>query len=311
MRKPMLLCATICATVLFMLAAPAQATSVQTWVASSGTDSGSCTQTAPCGTFSYAMSQTSSGGAIGCLSSGNFGSLYITGSITIDCGTGQEGTIACSGCTGITINTSSAATIILRHLSIKGIVTSGGYGIYATMAGGNLIVQHCNISGQNSIGIIFSATSGRAQLSVSDTESNNNGSGIYVNPSSGVIVSAMLERVQITTSSGNPGLWLTGSGTIAGTLRQSVVAGNASYGILADSASGVYFTVEESSVIDNLEVGIASSAANVNIGVGASTIGGNGTGVSVSSGAIYTFGNNQMSANRSNGSFTPGGPGLQ
>jgi hypothetical protein len=260
------------------------------------------------------MSQTSSGGAIGCLSSGNFGSLYITGSITVDCGTGQEGTITCSGCTAITINTSSAAIVTLRHLSIKGIITTGGYGIYATMAGGNLIVQHCNISGQSNTALVFSATSGRAQLIVSDTEININGSGIYVNPSSGVIVSAMLERVQITTAgitSGNPGLWLAGSGTIAGALRQSTVAGNAGAGIYANSTSGVYFTVEESSVIDNLEAGIASSAANVNIGVGASTIGGNGTGISVSSGAIYTFGNNQMSANGSNGSFTPGGPGLQ
>jgi hypothetical protein len=305
MRKLILLCTAICATVLVMLAAPAQATSVQTWVASSGTDSGSCAQAAPCATFTYAMSQTSSGGAIGCLSSGNFGSLYITGSITIDCGTGQEGTITCSGCTGITIATSSAANIILRHLSIKGIITVGGYGIDATMAaGGTLTVQHCSISGQNDSAINFSPTSGRAQLVVSDTEMNNNGFGIYINPSSGVIVSAMLERVQITTV-GDVGLWLNGSGTIAGTLRQSLIAGSAAYGIDATATGGVYFTVEESSVIDNLGVGIAAFAPGVNIGVGASTIGGNGTGVAESSGgSLISFGNNQMSTNGTNGTFS-------
>jgi hypothetical protein len=304
MRKLMLLCTAICTTLLVMLAAPAQATSVQTWVSSSGTDSGSCTQVAPCATFTYAMSQTSSGGAIGCLSSGNFGSVYITGSITIDCGTGQEGTIACSGCTAININTSSAATVTLRHLTIKGIITVGGYGIYATMASGTLIVQHCNISGQDNSAINFSPPSGRAQLIVSDTEMNNNGWGIYINPSSGVIVSAMLDRVQITTNN-EIGLGLVGSGTIAGALRQSVVAGGVNYGIDATATGGVYFTVEESSVIDNVGIGIAAFASGVNIGVGGSTIGGNGTGVSESGGgSLISFGNNQMSANGSNGTFT-------
>jgi Right handed beta helix region len=303
MRKLMLLCAAICATVL-VLAAPAQATSLQTWVSASGADTGSCTQTAPCATFSYAMGQTSSGGAIGCLSSGSFGSIYITGSITIDCGTGQEGTITCSGCTAIQINTSSAATVTLRHLSIKGIITVGGYGIYATMAGGTLTVQDCTISGQNDVAIYFVPTSGRAQLIVSDTKINNNGDGIYINPNSGVIVSAMLDRVQITTI-GDVGLWLNGSGTIAGSLRQSVIAGSAYYGIDATATGGVYFTVEESSVIDNVGVGIASFASGVNIGVGASTLGGNGIAVDASSGGLLvSFGNNQMSANGSNGTFT-------
>jgi len=40
------------------------------------------------------------------------------------------------------------------------------------------------------------------------------------------------------------------------------------------------------------------------VNVGASTIGGNGTGVLPSSGSIISFGNNQMSANGSNGNFT-------
>jgi hypothetical protein len=314
MRKFVLLRAMLSAMAIAVAATPAQATSVQTWVASSGTDSGTCPQTAPCATFAYALTQTSTGGAIGCLSGGNFGSVSISGSITIDCGTGDIGNISCSGCTAINISTSSAATIILRHLSIKGVITSGGYGISASMAGGNLIVQHCSITNQNDTAIVFSPTSGRAQLIVSDTEINSNGEAIYINASSGVIVSAMLDRLQITTAGligGNPALWMNGAGTIAGTLRQSVVAGSAGVGIYASATGGVYFTVEESSIVDNLEVGIYSGEPGVNLEVGGSTIGGNGTGVYASAGSIYTFGNNQISANGSNGSFTPGGAGLQ
>jgi hypothetical protein len=294
--------------VLVMPAAPAQATSVQTWVSASGTDGGSCTQAAPCATFSWAIGQTTTGGAIGCLSNGNFGSVTITGSITIDCGTGQEGTITCSGCEAISINTSSAANVTLRHLSIKGIITVGGYGISATMAGGTLTIQHCSISGENNTALGFLATSGRAQLVVSDTEINNNGIGIYINPASGVIVSAMLERLQITNAGligGNPALWMTGSGTVAGTLRQSLVGGSTSGGIVADATGGVFFTVEESSVIDNIGEGIAAAASGVNIDVGNSTLGGNGFAVVASGGgSLVSFGNNQMSANGSNGNFT-------
>jgi hypothetical protein len=40
------------------------------------------------------------------------------------------------------------------------------------------------------------------------------------------------------------------------------------------------------------------------VNVGASTIGGNGTGVLASSGSLISFGNNQMSTNATNGNFT-------
>jgi hypothetical protein len=40
------------------------------------------------------------------------------------------------------------------------------------------------------------------------------------------------------------------------------------------------------------------------VNVGASTIGGNGTGVVAQSGSLISFGNNQMSANGTNGNFT-------
>jgi len=59
-------------------------------------------------------------------------------------------------------------------------------------------------------------------------------------------------------------------------MRDSVVGENGNTGVIA-FASQVFFTIEESSIIDNLGVGIETSSAGSVVNVGASTIGGNGT----------------------------------
>ena len=88
MRKLVLLCA----MVFVVMAGPAHAQNIL-WVASNGSDANSCTQTAPCATFAGAI-QKGGVAQINCLSSGNYGVLNsttvsISGSITIDCGTGN------------------------------------------------------------------------------------------------------------------------------------------------------------------------------------------------------------------------------
>src|SRR3954471_20401165 len=75
------------------------------------------------------------------------------------------------------------------------------------------------------------------------------------------------------------------------------------YGVVA-MANQVYFTVEESSITANLIYGIQTGSPRSVVNVGASTIGGNGTGIKADAGLLISFGNNQMSANGTNGSFT-------
>ena len=312
MRKLMLLWVTLSATAFAVATTSAHAANTRSWVSSSGSDSNACTQAAPCLTFAHAITQTNSGGEIDCLSGGDFGPVTITSSITIDCGEGLVGTASTNGTASITLNTSSSTVITIRNLNLNGFGVAG-YGILtSSFPGGTLIVQHCTIHGfTGDDAIYFAPSSGRAVLQISDTIISNNLYGVDVRPSSGVIASVVLDRVELTGNlGGGTALLLEGSGTIAGTLRQSLVAENGGNGIYA-LAGAVYFTVEESSVIDNLSVGILLNSSGGNVEVGASTIGGNGTGVSTSAGSIFTFGNNQFSANGSNGSFTPGGPGLQ
>jgi hypothetical protein len=100
------------------------------------------------------------------------------------------------------------------------------------------------------------------------------------------------------------GLDLAGAGVTAGDMRQSVLANNGANGFVGSSAGGVYFTIEGSTVSANLGVGIQTNAAAANVGVAASTIGGNGIGVRSLSGSLFSFGDNHISANGSNGAFT-------
>ena len=318
MRSLMLLCASLCAMALVVPVSPVHAQNLA-WVSPNGND-GTCTgaETSPCKTFAGAIA-LSGVAQINCLGSGNYGALNsttvsITDSIIIDCGDGNVGEMTTNGgSAAININSSdSSAVIVLRHLSINvGGNTANGINTQA-FAGGTLIVESCTISGAVSggnpalgSGIYFApagASGSRGLLQVSDSLLfNNNNNAINVSPGSGVIASATLNRDELTGN--GTGLSLGGSGTVAGTMRESIAAESAAYGVTS-AASQVYFTIEESSIIDNLNTGIRANSSGTVINVGASTIGGNGTGVHAIAGSIVSFGNNQMSANGANGTFT-------
>jgi hypothetical protein len=302
MRKLILLCASLCSMVLLFSASPVRAQSVL-WVASNGSDANACSQTSPCATFQGAINK---GGVaqVRCLTSGSYGPITITASLTIDCGTGNIGTVSVTGSSNsaITISTPSAATIVLRHLSLNG-NNSASIGIRATsFASGTLVIEDCTIQAFIDDGILFEPSAGRGLLQVSDSRISNNDFGVAVVPASNQIASVTLNRVELTGNL-DDGLTLLGAGVVAGTMRDSVVAGNGFDGV-ATSASQVFFTVEESSIVANLTAGIETNSAGSIVNVGASTIGGNGTGVKPTLGSLISFGNNQMSANGANGNFT-------
>jgi hypothetical protein len=66
-------------------ATPTFASSDDTYVSITGSDSNFCVITAPCLTMAHAVSQTVSGGVLHCLDSSDYSTATITQSITIDC----------------------------------------------------------------------------------------------------------------------------------------------------------------------------------------------------------------------------------
>ena len=297
MRK-IKLCVSFFTMVLLFSADPVMA---QQWVGPTGSDGNACTTAAPCATFQRAINVGAS--QINCLGSGSYGPVTIQTSLIIDCGAGNVGNIVVSsGNTAIAITAGSAANIVLRHLSLNGLGT-GNVGINTNgFASGTLIVEDCAIQGFGSgIGISFGTSSGRGLLQVSNTQILNNGTGIFVFPTNGQIASVTLNRVELLGHISNGGL-VFGGAVVAGTMRDSVVGANA-IGVKAD-ATQVFFTIEESSIVDNLVNGIQTLTPGSAIKVAASTIGGNGTGVLASAGSIVSFGDNHISDNGSDGNFT-------
>ncbi len=301
MRKIILLCASLFTMALLFLASPVRAQNVA-WVSANGSGT-TCSETSPCATFAAAIATGAS--QINCLGSGNYGAFTITTSITVDCGDGNVGNIASSSTNGITINTTAAATIVLRHLAMNGFSTGSFLmGISAaSFFSGTLIVEDCTMYGYHGgYGIVFQPQSGRGLLQVSNSQIFDNGNGIGAAPASGQIASVTLNRVELVANSGD-GLFLGGLGVVAGTMRDSVVGENGTNGVLAD-ASQAFFTIEASSIVDNLSHGILTISAGSAIKVAASTIGGNGTGVLASAGSIVSFGDNHISDNGSDGTFS-------
>jgi hypothetical protein len=312
LRKLIVLCTALCAMVLLISAGPAQAQSIL-WVAPNGSDANVCSQVSPCATFSGTISK---GGVaqINCLGSGNYGSLNgtttvsISGSIIIDCGEGNVGEMTTGGgSAAINIVTAGAANITLRHLSLNGNNSPSTIGISAAgFNSGTLIVEDCMISGfaGSGVGIEFGPTGARGTLQVSRSLIANNGFGVFVIPLAGSgVASVVLNGVELVGNAGD-GLVLQGA-VVAGTLRNSLVAANGNIGVAAFS-NQVFFDISGSSIIDNLSNGIFmdSPGSGSAVTVGGSAIAGNGTGVQSTAGALVSFGNNQLSANGSNGAFT-------
>jgi hypothetical protein len=310
MRKLVSFCALLCAMAT-IAASPARAQSVL-WVAANGNDGNACSQAAPCLTFQGAVGKGNVA-QINCLTSGNFGSVALTTSITIDCGTGNIGEIVLTpfDTSGIAIS-GNAIIVVLRHLSINGggTTSSGLDGINAANFGnGTLVVEDCIIHGfHGGAGIEFNSTTGRGLLHVSNTLIFDNHDGIDAFAGSNQITSLTLNGVQLIANSFE-GLHIGGPGIVAGTMRNSVVGENGHSGVIAvgptfGPTNQVFFTIEESSLIANLTAGVAVNAPAGIINVGNSTIAANTNGVEVDRGTINSFGNNQITGNAHDGAFS-------
>jgi hypothetical protein len=302
--KIILLCATLFTIALLMSASPVMAQNVL-WVGPSGSDGNVCSQISACATFQGAINKGSVS-QINCLGSGNYGTFTVTASITVDCGAGNVGNVVLTGSTrrAILLNTPAAATVIFRHLSLNGSQDGSGIGVgigTGTFSTGTVIIEDCMVQGfANGPAINFITNGGRGLLQVSNSQMLNNLSGIAVGGTG--TASVTLNKVELVGNQGN-GLSLGDQGVVVGTMRKSIVGENGQ-GVQTHSNNQVFFTIEESSIVDNLTNGIQTSTAGSVVNVGASTIGGNGTGILASQGSIISFGNNQMSVNGRNGTFS-------
>jgi len=282
----------------------ANAQNTRSFVSPTGSDSNPCTLAAPCRTFAYAVTQTNASGEIAVLGTAGYGALTIDKAISIVNGGGFEAGIAVpSGRAGIQISAGVGDAVSLRGLTIEG-ANVGGDGIQFN-SGASLIVENCVIRHVMIEGIAFlpNATS---SLTVSNSLVADNGSaGIFVSPTGSGTVTAVFNRVQ-TNNNAVHGIVFDGSvstGTVKGSMYDSVVAGNANgAGFFANTTTGKAPTtlMVFNSVAANNDIGLFAQVTGATLRVAHSMVTGNASGwLALAGGIVQSAGDNTIEGNGS------------
>jgi hypothetical protein len=308
-----------------VLGSSAQAQTIsRTFVSGTGTDNPTCSYSVPCRHLQNAYAATPANGEIDVLDPAGYGSLAIS----------QPISLLGHGYTSMSSASSSGASITITISSgivnIIGVELDGGgvgqYGISFT-GGGTLHVQDSVIRNFTSSGITFSASNAAGSLFVSNTQlADNAGDGLTL--SAGGSISGALDHITVENNSKNgiyiavPGQFATANLSIsdsvvaynrgqfdcgisvggAGTVNvsESVLASNYN-GVCVSAANGT-LSVDDSAIEGSEATGIYAAAGTV--WVTQSTIAANSTGVLTTGGSAYSYGDNNLFANTTEGSFT-------
>ena len=294
-------------SMLFAVAANAQAT--RTWVSGVGDDVNPCSRTAPCKTFAGAISKTATGGEITVLDPGGYGTITITKSITID-GNGVGSILASASPAGVTIN-AAGAVVHLKRLSINGAGTTLGQNGIRVLSAAKVHIDDVSIYNFSARGISLSGTT-PTQVHVRNTTISNISTTAFVAlPSTGTAdLRATIENSSIT----NNGVGVSTAGGIFVGNGGRVMVTNTR--ISNNTAPGVQASTGGQAFIDNCDVswnehGVRASGGTVHISRSTLNFNTNNA-VSVSAGAVFSFGDNRMTGNGvSNATGSPANPGLQ
>ena len=275
------------------------------FISINGNDANACSPTAPCRTLSGAMIKVFEGGEIVVMDSGLFGNVQIDKSVTI---MGAPGVHAGVGAdtkagTAVSINAPLNSTVVLRNLYITTRdLNQLFYGI-DFVAGGTLHIENCVVAGFKHYGLRVNESAicdaGCPRVSVEDSFVRGNGIGIALRSAVTVIEHSRIEENTLGIQLG---------GRTQTTVRDSIVTRNSDTGItLAFLSTG---RLESSSITDNGTGLMVFSDSNSpgTFYVADTLVSGNNVGLKYqsgeSTGKIYSFGNNRLFGNSTNGNFT-------
>src|SRR5437667_1674645 len=136
------------------------------FLAGTGDDAGDCTnQSTPCRSVQGAVTQCPINGKIIILDNGGYGGATIAKSLTVNASAGVVAFIART----ITVNIASTGKVVLRGLSMNGVVFGDDFGIAFT-GGGTLVVENSVIAG---FGVGINQSAAGSNLIVNNCEFRN------------------------------------------------------------------------------------------------------------------------------------------
>jgi hypothetical protein len=306
-----LACITLCTSL-------AQAQATRTWVSGTGDDANPCSRTAPCKTFAGAISKTAINGEIDALDPSGFGAVTIVKSMTID-GSGTFAGITTGSGNGIVIllndpTNDPLKTVRLRGISINGAGNIGGVGTQLGLRGiyispsnigqPKVSVEQCIIDNFTLEGILFNANGG--DLHVSNTVVRNNaGAGIKLDSLGLNLVHGTIENSTMIFNA--DGIRVEDS--VRAGVKDSTMSNNTGNGVAAiNVASSNVIQIMHSMISENRQNGILAGGNTTysNVQVAESMIIHNNVGVAFAdaNGKINSWGNNYVSLNGTDGTFT-------
>ena len=280
-------------------AAPSHAQATRTWVSGVGNDIDPCSRTAPCKTFAGAISKTATDGEINCLDPGGFGGLTITKSITLNCEY-TLGSILVSGTNALVIAppVGTQIRVTLKGLELEGLGT-GLDGVRITQGGVILHMHKIQIRKFTQNGINFAPAVGSelylSESYISDSATAGGTAGVNIQPSGGVVATSSIENVKLENN-GN-GFIANGnaSGNQSHVLKNVSAVGNNSIGVATNSTSNNINLMMQEINSSNNQTGISIGGGTARIG--GSVVTGNATGLSIVSGTLTSYKNNQVNGN--------------
>jgi hypothetical protein len=303
MKSYALLPSLVSAICITLLSIPANAaTTARTWVSGVGNDANVaslCSRTAPCATFTAAISVTSAGGEINCLDPGGFGAVTITQSVSIICGTAGEAGVLVSSANGIIINVGSTGVVHLSGLDFEGLNSGLGSGV-AILSALRVTIQNCVIK-EFHYGI-YATQPNSMTLEIKDTTVTSSGNvGMYLAPGAGTLY-ASIDHSGINNNAVD-GVFVSGlgGGAVLLGISDSSMSLNGGNGLSVFSGSlNAKVNVIRDSFVTNGGFGVEanqSSGGNASVIVGSSMFAddlGGALGL-VAGGTVYSLGNNQLS----------------
>ena len=247
-----------------VLSSSAFALSSRVFVTPLGRDVAGCgALLTPCKTLAGAVGQASPGGHVVILTSGEYGPVTISKSLTIEA-TGVTALVQTTA-DAITVNAGSSDVVTVRGLTLAG-SSHSGHGVFVNSAG-QVHVEGCTISGFTDGVSAVVWSSGR--LFVADTTARDNDQGVRVfstgliqvsvdhctlvgNNNGMFIQDGTKTSVKGTVASGNiQGIGVQATGSTDVTVADCVVANNTGYGISTDGPSSVVVRVQGTTVVGN------------------------------------------------------------
>ena len=314
MTKLIAVSATLLTACLYAMPGHAQAT--RTWVTGSGgSDANPCSRTAPCATFSGAISKTAINGEINCIDSGAYGAVTIAKSITIDCHDNFAGVLA-SGVTGIIVNIPVNAndplrTARIRNLNINGAGLSGTIGTRTGINGIRIdsalvvFVEDVTVTSFTQRGLFDQRTAAGKLFVKNSTFRDNGTSGLVVSPTTGTAtVDVVIEGSQFI---GNAVAGIAVNNGPRALVKRSMMSGNG-IGIDSEATVGTSQLLVDDSYVSGNGTGFFQSGAG-SIRISNSDVAFN---TALGSGTMNTFTNSRFTGNGVGGALatvgSPSGP---